>query len=76
MSDDRPEPESHDGDVAKHPGPAKDAGKNSALERRKQALRENLKRRRAQARGRGETAASSQAEPASPHHGSRNRQDD
>jgi hypothetical protein len=48
--------------------PRQDPGKDPRQDRLKLALRENLKRRKSQARGRGEaTAASSERDDPSPH---------
>jgi hypothetical protein len=55
---------------AKNPkgNPGKDPGKNSRQDRLKLALRENLKRRKSQARGRSDAGvAPSNAEDVSPH---------
>jgi hypothetical protein len=50
--------------------PPKDPGKGLRQDRLKQALRENLKRRKSQARGRSEDiAAPSNRDDASPHDG-------
>jgi hypothetical protein len=57
------EPDKREG---KNPGP--DPGKDPRQDRLKLALRENLKRRKSQARGRsGATAAPSERDDASPH---------
>ena len=46
-------------DQARHAGKPKAEGKDSRQARLKQALRENLKRRKSQARGRSDEAAAS-----------------
>jgi hypothetical protein len=52
----------------KHQGQSAKPAADLRRERLKQALRENLKRRKSQARGRGDlTMASSNADDASPH---------
>jgi hypothetical protein len=57
-------------DMHKREGQTGAAAKNPRQDRLKLALRENLKRRKSQARGRGDTAmASSNGDDASPHHG-------
>jgi len=64
MTDDKPERERQTGRPAKNPE------KFPARERLKQALRENLKRRKSQARGRGDAAvAPSNPDDLSPHDG-------
>jgi len=51
-------------------GPAKDPAKDPRQDRLKRALRENLKRRKSQARGRNDIApAPSHGETAAPHDG-------
>jgi hypothetical protein len=61
MKHDRDKREGQTGSLAKkNPGkdPGKDPGKNPRQDRLKLALRENLKRRKSQARGRGDVAPS------------------
>jgi hypothetical protein len=67
MTDDAPEGEEQ----------TETGSKNAARQRLKQALRENLRRRKAQARGRGEiAAASSNRDEPSPHPGSGKKPDE
>jgi hypothetical protein len=58
MQDDKPKREGQTGMPAKSPGkdPRKDPKKDPRQDRLKMALRENLKRRKSQARGRGDLA--------------------
>jgi len=61
-------------DNDKREGKAGAGGKNSRQDRLKLALRENLKRRKSQARGRGDAAsAPSNGDDVSPHDGSRKK---
>jgi hypothetical protein len=65
MTDDKPDREAQRARLPKNPD------KNPARERLKQALRENLKRRKSQARRRGDAAgAPSNRDDLSPHDGS------
>jgi len=70
MQDDKPKREGQTGLPAKSPGkdPRKDPGKDPRQDRLKMALRENLKRRKSQARGRGDLAvAPSNGDDTTPH---------
>jgi hypothetical protein len=69
MTDERDKREGQTGTRAKNAEKApKDPGKDPRQDRLKLALRENLKRRKSQARGRGDvTVASSNGEGVAPH---------
>jgi hypothetical protein len=70
MQDDKPKREGQTGMPAKSPGkdPRKDPKKDPRQDRLKMALRENLKRRKSQARGRGDLAiAPSDGDDTTPH---------
>jgi hypothetical protein len=70
MKDDKDKDEGQTGRPVKNPkqDPSKEPGKGPRQDRLKLALRENLKRRKSQARGRGDvTAAPSNGEEVSPH---------
>jgi hypothetical protein len=74
MQDDKPKREGQTGMAAKSPGkdpgkdPKKDPNKDPRQDRLKMALRENLKRRKSQARGRGGVAtAPSNGDDSTPH---------
>jgi hypothetical protein len=61
-------------EMDKREGKAGERGKNSRQDRLKLALRENLRRRKSQARGRGDVAsAPSNGDDVSPHDGNREK---
>lgn len=71
MKDDKDKREGQSGTLPKNPGI------NPRRDRLKQALRENLKRRKSQAKGRGDVAKAPSDDPdASLHHGSGKKPDE
>lgn len=70
MKDDKHKREGQTGRLAKK-NPGKDPKQDSRQDRLKLALRENLKRRKSQARGRDDTTASSDSDDVAAEHASK-----